>query len=35
MLHDVMQIIRGHLGNAGFLRHGLDPFHHAQRVCRS
>jgi hypothetical protein len=29
MLHDLMQIIRGQLGNEGFHRHGLDVFHHA------
>jgi hypothetical protein len=29
MLHDLMQIIRGQLGNDGFHRHGLDRFHHA------
>jgi len=29
MLHDLMQIIRGHLGSRGFLRHGLDRYHHA------
>jgi hypothetical protein len=27
MLHDLMQIIRGQLGNEGFHRHGLDAFH--------
>lgn len=29
MFDDLMQIIRGHLGNDGFRRHGLDAFHHA------
>ena len=29
MLHDLMQIVRGQLGNDGFHRHGLDPFRHA------
>jgi hypothetical protein len=29
MLHDLMQIIRGQLGNDTFHRHGLDRFYHA------